>query len=261
MDAVQQRILDDLRRDGIAPFRYEELFGEPPLAELQADIAPFVADNDATDHGDAPAKKHDFIVRRFLSLEEGAPRPVFAIDSPWLRVGASPAVLDVVDAYRSEPVRMHYLDNWYTVPYTGQDKRIASQRWHRDPEETNVVKMFLYLSEVDDGAGPFEYVKGTFEGGRYDGFYPRGDGDLHPPDEALDAAVAPGERVAMKGGPGSMFVCDTGGFHRGGFARTAPRILATWSYVSLGFSKPHRFEVDFGGREAELPPQVRAALV
>ena len=186
---------------------------------------------------------------------------MFAIDSPWLRVGASPAVLDVVNAYRGEPVRMHYLDNWYTVPYSGQDTRIASQRWHRDPEETNVVKMFLYLSEVDDGAGPFEYAKGTFDGGRYDGFYPHAEGDLHPSEEVLYAAVAPEDRVAMKGSPGSMFLCDTGGFHRGGFARTSPRILATWSYVSHGNAKGPRFEVDFGGREAELPAQVRAALL
>ena len=263
LDAVQRRIVDDLRRDGIALFRYEELFAEPPLSELQRNIATFVgeAQEDVREHGPAPATKHDFIVRRFLRQDDGAPKPVFALDSPWLRVGAAPAVLDVVTAYRGEPVRMHYMDNWYTVPYEGQDTRIASQRWHRDPEETNVVKMFLYLSEVDEGAGPFEYAKGTFGGGRYEGFYPHDAGELHPPERELRATVAPEDIVAITGSPGSMFLCDTGGFHRGGFARTAPRILATWSYVSFGHPQEHRFEVDFGGREAELPAQVRAALV
>lgn len=64
----------------------------------------------------------------------------------------------------------------------------------------------------------------------------------------------------MTGTAGTMFFCDTGGFHSGGFARTTPRVLAMWSYVSPAAGKGHRFRVDFEGRESELPTEARAAL-
>jgi hypothetical protein len=72
--------------------------------------------------------------------------------------------------------------------------------------------------------------------------------------------VAPEDRIVMTGTAGTMFFCDTGGFHSGGFARTTPRVLAMWSYVSPAAGKGHRFRVDFKGRESELPTEARAAL-
>ncbi len=56
-----------------------------------------------------------------------------------------------------------------------------------------------------------------------------------------------------------MVFCDTGGFHRGGFARTKPRILATWSYVSME-KKGRKFKLALDQSEAALPEHVRAAL-
>jgi hypothetical protein len=156
---------------------------------------------------------------------------------------------------------MFYMDNWFTQPFAGQDERIASQRWHRDPEEEHVVKVFLYLSNVDEDAGPFEYLKGSPPGNRFGHLWPWGDGKAKPTDEEM-AAAAPGEeRVAMTGSAGTMIFCDTSGFHRGGFAKTTPRVLSIWSYVSPEAEKKgHRFETDLQGREAQLSADARAAL-
>jgi ectoine hydroxylase-related dioxygenase (phytanoyl-CoA dioxygenase family) len=262
LNAAQQRIVDSLREEGIAVARYEDLLGEPTFQELEADIAPFVYETEerARNADSAPQTKDEFIVRRFLSKEADAPKPRFSLDDVWLRVGASERVLDVVDSYRGRWTKLYYVDNWFTVPYPGADQRIASQRWHRDPEEEHVVKVFLYLSDVDEEAGPFEYIQGSTTGGRYGDFFPWSEGDRHPPENELDRAVAPGDRLTLTGPAGTMLFCDTGGFHRGGFARAKPRILAAWSYVSSA-GKVHRYEVDFEGREAELPARVRAALV
>ena len=57
-----------------------------------------------------------------------------------------------------------------------------------------------------------------------------------------------------------MFFCDTSGFHRGGFARTKPRVLSMWSFVSPDYPKHRRFKVDVAGRESELSADARAAL-
>lgn len=263
LDEVQQRVVDSLRQEGIAVVRYEQLLGAPSFEELEADIAPFVrsAEEKARTAGPAPRKKGEFIIRRFLNKEKGAAKPRFSLDNPWLRIGASERVLDIVNTYRGQATMILNMDNWFTVPYAGADTRIASQRWHRDPEEEHVVKVFLYLSEVDAGAGPFEYVSGSFAGGRYGHLWPWGVADRHPPEDELQEAVAPEHRLTLTGSPGTMVFCDTGGFHRGGFARTKPRILATWSYVSRATGKGHRFQVDLDRREAWLPAQARAALI
>ena len=146
---LQQQILDSLREDGIATVDVRELHGEELWAAALADIAPWVEEQNAqlASLGDKPEGKDDFIVRRYMRQK---PRVPFTLDSPWLRIGgASDAQLGIVNAYRGLQTSLFYMDNWFTQPYSGQDQRIASQRWHRDPEEQHVVKVFLYLSEVD----------------------------------------------------------------------------------------------------------------
>ena len=102
---------------------------------------------------------------------------------------------------------------------------MASQRWHRDPEDDHIVKMFIYFSDVDEEAGPFEYVRDSAAGGKYGDVFPWGQGHRYPSAEELEAAVDPDDRLTMTGPAGTVIFCDTAGFHRGGFARTKPRIL------------------------------------
>jgi len=261
LDEVQQRIARSLAEEGIAVADFRELFDDDAWNELTSDMAPWLerCREKAFAAGERPAKKHDFILRRFLHKGEDDPKTTFTLDDPWLRLGASTKMLDIVNTYRGELTRLQYIDNWFTVPYAAADKRIASQRWHRDPEEEHIVKVFLYFSDVDEEAGPFEYIRGSTAGARYGGFWPWSPDDRHPPEDELYEIVAPEDRLTLTGPVGTMVFCDTGGFHRGGFARTKPRILATWSYVSLS-GKRHRFRVELEGREAELPAQVRSAL-
>ena len=44
-------------------------------------------------------------------------------------------------------------------------ERKASQRWHRDFNDRHLLKAFLYLVDVDEETGPFEYVAGSARGG------------------------------------------------------------------------------------------------
>jgi len=254
---LTQRIEDSLRRDGIAVTDFRDLFGEELWEEVRDDIAPFVADQEQLlgTLGPAPAHKDEFIVRRFQGQASR-----FSLASPWLRIGLSETMLGTVNAYRGRATKLFYVDNWFTPPYAQAEERIASQRWHRDPEEEHVVKVFLYLADVDEDAGPFEYVKGSPAGGRWGELWPWGSKAKNPSDEKMAAAVPTADRVALTGPAGTMFFCDTGGFHRGGFARARPRVLSIWSYVAPEAQAGRRFEVDLDGREAELSADARAAL-
>ena len=92
---------------------------------------------------------------------------------------------------------------------------MASQEWHRDPEDQHVVKVFLYFSEVDEDAGPFEYVQHSAEGFEYGSLWPWGESERYPPTEELEAAIPASERVRATGPVGTLVICDTSGFHRG----------------------------------------------
>jgi hypothetical protein len=259
---VQRRIVDDLRRDGIAIVAFGDLFDEGLWAELQSDVAPFVRqceDRVRNDGAKLPPKK--YILRRFWSKKGPAHR--FPLDDPSLRVFASSAVLEIVNEYRGEWTKLYYLDNWFTVPFAESSERLGSQRWHRDPEDEHVVKAFLYLTDVDEGAGPFEYVRGSSRGGRYGDLWPWADsvdrGDMYPPQDELTAAVDPSDRLSLAGPAGTLILGDTAGFHRGGFSRTKPRVLGLSTYVPSRSLTERRFDVDFDGARV-LPPAVRFAL-
>jgi len=262
---AQQRALDALRDDGIAILPFSELFDGGLWNDLRADMQAFVRDGEAVAAaaGSAPLKKEDIIVRRFWSKDASWVNWVFDLDDPTLRIGRSDTLLDIVNAYRGGRTKLHYVDNWFTIPYPGTDDRVATQRWHRDPEEEHVVKVFLYVEPVDENGGPFEYVRSSAPGGRYGELMPWTKGmAVRPSDEFVDAETAPGDRMLCTGPAGTLILCDTSGFHRGGFARSAPRISAVWTFVSPE-SEPgqeHKFEVDFGGREGELSEQARFAL-
>jgi hypothetical protein len=127
-----------------------------------------------------------------------------------LRYAAGNSLLGIVNAYRGAQVKL--VDD--------ESERVASQEWHRDPEDQHVVKVFLYFSDVDVDAGPFEYIPQSAEGFKYGHLWPWGKGERYPPTEELEAVVPDADRILATGSAGPLVICDTSGFHRGGYART-----------------------------------------
>jgi Phytanoyl-CoA dioxygenase (PhyH) len=267
LNETQLRVLGALREDGVAVVPFADLFPEELWDAALADIRPFVeaGAKAEAEAGKKPKKKNDLIVRRFFRKAMQADPSMLKtlkVDGPWLRIAASQQVLDVINSYRDEQTWIQYVDNWYTIPYPRAEKRIAAQKWHRDPEDQHVVKVFVYLSDVDEEAGPFEYVRGSASGLRYGELWPwEADGDFYPPQKELAAAIPANDRLALTGPAGTVIFADTSGFHRGGFTRSRARILATFTYIGGARSREtRRFKVDLAGRDETLPAQVRFAL-
>ena len=197
LSPVQQRVLDSMREDGIALVPFQELFGDEAMwDELAATSATFTEHTEANlEELQAQQKKKSYLIRRFL--KSGRP---FALDDPWLRFGLSNRMLDIVNAYRGEHTLLIDVDNWYTIPDPNAEDRIASQRWHRDPWDNHIVKVFTYFSDVDEDAGPFEYLRGTPEGGRNAHLWPWEGDDvydkhgLYPPQDEFEAKAPAGGR-------------------------------------------------------------------
>jgi hypothetical protein len=129
--------------------------------------------------------------------------------------------------------KLSYVDLWYTVPQAPGAERAASQLWHLDFDDKHLLKAFLYLNDVDEEAGPFEYVPGSQADGRYDSVWhwsPLRTGRI--PDEQVRQTV-PADGIKTFTAPrGTLILCNTSGLHRGGFSTAKPRVLATATYCS-----------------------------
>lgn len=282
---VQQDTLERLMVDGIATTHVDQLLADQDLwSALVADGDGFVGQaeaqlsrpaDEASETVAGRSEKDAYLIRRYPRISrrrrqqmegrgETPSDATLGLDDPLLRLGVSSAVLDVVNAYRGLRTKLVDLDQWYTVPVGGAADRIKSQNWHRDPEDLHVVKVFLYLSDVDEEAGPFEYIPGSQPGGRHGDLWPwRFRGGNYPSQEEMDDRFPRDDQYTGTGPRGTIILCDTSGFHRGGFARSKPRVLSVYTYVSpasLRSRKSRRFELERAPGQAELPEDASFAL-
>jgi hypothetical protein len=234
LDATQQRIVDELRVEGFVVIPFGELFADPARwDEVAAAADDFIAVTEDGLRREAAGEETDLrrTVKKFL-VRKNAWGADLGIDDPWLRLALDPRVLDLANTYLGMWSKLEYVDLWYTPP-TEEADRQSSQRWHRDFNDRLLLKAFLYLNDVDEQAGPFEYIPRSFPGGELGDQWPWYPGyDGYPPDEEFGRRME-GKRVETFTAPrGTLIFCNTCGFHRGGFATGKPRVLATWTYAS-----------------------------
>jgi hypothetical protein len=266
LNPVQQRVLGELRDAGISIVSFDELIADSTLwRELREDMADFIAGAQARLAAGKGGGKKKFLIRRYERGKSKLPvePAILPSDGPWLRYAAGDTMLGIVNAYRGAMIKLVDFDQWYTLPVGDEGDRVDSQQWHRDPEDQHVVKVFLYFSDVDEEAGPFEYIPSSAEGGKYGDLWPWGkESPRYPPTEELERLIPSSDRVVATGPIGTLVICDTSGFHRGGFARTKPRILSTHTYVNkkITADRPERRKFTVDWRGGELSEQTRFAL-
>ena len=239
---AQARVVEDLRRDGVALADVRELLPNLWPAAEEAGRA-FVA-SERVRRGIESYKPGESGGKGYIVKLHDA-RPALTADDFWLRMGLAPALLDTVSSYLGLWPKLNYVDLWYTIPSPVERQAQASQRWHRDPEDERLVKVFLYLSDVGEGAGPLEYVRGSHGTGRWASLWPNPDPGTasYPPEGELEARIPAADRMFATGSAGTLVFCDTYGFHRGGLATEQARVLANWAYVTPASIFSRRFDV------------------
>jgi len=261
LDDVQRRILGELDADGYSLLTFDELLTESDAwAGVEAQTARFIAETEAALAGDREALRvragKEFVVRlHSYGVELG-------LDDAWFRTCASHRMLDVANSYLGLWSKLEYVDIWYSVPQAADEARVASQRWHRDFNDKHLLKAFLYLVDVDEGTGPFQYVPGSAPGGRHADAWPwRPLGENYPPEAELEERVPAEDFKTFTGPKGTLLFCNTSGFHRGGFATAKPRVLATVTYSSpASLASLTERSYSFTGSLEELDAPTRFAL-
>ncbi len=226
-------MLADLNQDGVARTTVGALLGEAAeWAELRAAVERAERER-ALEIAAARKAAGEAGVKKGFLFDLLSQRAV-APENPYRRFGLLPPIRQVVNGYFGLCARLQYYNVWHSFSTDAPPQR--SQFWHRDQEDYLVVKVFVYLSEVDEGAGPLSYARGTHPKGPVRGqpewFREPGHGNRRSTDEQMER-VSPREWWATAVGPvGTILFADTRGYHKGGYARTRDRLLYTAMYTS-----------------------------
>lgn len=261
LDGTQRQVVQELHDTGYSLLAADQLFSPETWQAVQDEGTEFIQ---ATVHGlegDGDLRKRegkDFLVRKY---DVGG---VLGLDNPWLAACASRRLLDIANEYLQLWSKLEYLDLWYSLPVGESAERKASQIWHRDFDDSHLLKVFLYLSDVDEKSGPFEYVSGSHPEGRLAGVHPWAPMAVgRISDKELAKFVEVGDVRTFTAPKGTLIFCNTSGLHRGGFAEANPRVLAAVTYcspASLHSLTERNYSLAPGTDTRGLDPVVRYAL-
>lgn len=153
---------------------------------------------------------------------------VFRFPSIYL-LGLQERLLDIAENYIGLPPAY----DGVTINYTVADGReVSTRKWHRDWEDRRMLKVAVYLNDVDESAGPFQMIK------RHDTMQNDQDGfnyelaDHATLIERLGPSYAD-DIISCCGPAGTVIFTDTARFfHRGKPATGRDRMAIFYSYFA-----------------------------
>ena len=136
---------------------------------------------------------------------------------------------------------------WWSTAFSNEPSSEAAQLYHFDMDHVKFLKIFVYLTDVDEDQGPHVVVRNTRR--RKPGVLLD---DRRYSDEEILAHYSADRIVSIAGPAGTMFAEDTSGLHKARLVKRGHRLLLQLMYATSGFGSPHgpvaindRFAADF----------------
>lgn len=169
-------------------------------------------------------------VQKEFRIDLFSPGDGLGADNPLLKVALDRKLLEIASSYLGLWPVLHSVSAWLNVPTEAPPE--YSQLWHRDPEDLKLLKVFIYLADVDEQCGPFTYIPRTHPFGADVEKAQAYDKKKRLPDDSVSQIFPPSEWRVCTGPVQTMILADTIGYHRGGKPTVGRRILITFTYTS-----------------------------
>jgi hypothetical protein len=144
--------------------------------------------------------------------------------------GLNERLLKIIECYLGLPVAYDGASCFLSVP---NGKEIGARAWHRDREDRRMVKVCVYLSDVDEESGPFQCLEPDFNTKVCNVIKYRYKSVSNREMEQFSADSNPQEWVSCTGKAGTVIFVDTARFyHRGKPPTQSPRTAVFFSYFS-----------------------------
>lgn len=260
--AVVLNALTTLQREGIAQFKIGALTGGNALFKNIRAEYDAVIDKHRSDIEEHLAAMRDGSSSAYKSYllgftPNGNKR---GYNEAIIRFALHPEVLAIANAFQGMYTQLYGCVYWYTLASNGREPT-ASQLWHRDFEDTSVLKAFVYIDDVDEGTGPFQYVSGSHRGAlRWtDPKATRdGEGALRVSDPDMVTWVPRERWKSLTGEKGTVILAATTGYHKGGYGTRRDRRMLYVGYRSARTGKKG-WPSGVTGMPPDLHPAIRFA--
>lgn len=134
-----------------------------------------------------------------------------------MRLANDPRVLDLVGRWIGGAPTLAALRVWWSTP-AGDGTPEHAELFHRDADDLRFIKLFVYLTDVDEATGPHVFVEGSHRIDRLTAIR------RYTDEEVIAAFGAPAIR-RFTGPAGTAFLEDTYGMHRGIPPVAGPRLI------------------------------------
>jgi Phytanoyl-CoA dioxygenase (PhyH) len=257
LTSTGKRVVGDLTSHGIAFAKLDEFLGPDCLGML---VAAFDTYHQAFKAQEGGKKKGKAVYITTIHKSH-----TFVADDFVSDFLAFPEFSAIAAHYMGMVPRFVGNSFWHTYP-APVEERMYSQQWHRDYNDRRLVKVFLYLNDVGELNGPFEYLSGSHGLGPLANKYNRTGDDgyrAYPNNEEVERFLlsystvkldgveecrrhnggAPANipvRILCTGPAGTLIFADTFGLHRGGYVQSGHRnmIMTTFS-TNANVHRPH----------------------
>jgi hypothetical protein len=150
------------------------------------------------------------------------------------RWGLQPQLLNLVENYLELPIAYHgfYLRRDLVTPLMTR-----SRRWHLDMEDHRILKVIIYLNDVDQTTGPFQYLDDRQTQQIQQQFNYR-HGYLKTP--KVETLIPPQQWQSCTGSAGTVIIVDTARLlHRGKASTEQDRYALFYDYTSRSPKRPY----------------------
>lgn len=138
-----------------------------------------------------------------------------------LEIANHPRVIGAVSSYFGCMPTIDSIKAWWSLP--GHDEAENEQYFHRDNDSIRFLKLFIYLTDVEEDCGPHTFVRHTHD---RDGCLER----RRYQDEEVEAAFGAESVHRFTGAAGTAFLEDTYGLHKGQLPTGRRRLLLQVRY-------------------------------
>ena len=232
---TERSVLKNLNRDGVAITDVDALFNDTSeFDRLESQVGDLIQSRkEEMNQLRARANSVASVGEKTFNTE--LLESVLTVDpmDHFCRFALNSSFLNVANAYLRMYAKLRYYNVWYTFASSGEARE--SQLWHFDREDNYILKVFVYLRDVYDGAGPFTYAPQTHRKGAFWNRLPEAHFENNvrrSTDEQMHAVVPREKWIRATGKKGTIIFADTRGYHKGGEARSDDRLMFTCMFTS-----------------------------
>ena len=198
--------------------------------------------------------RSDKVPRRFADIAADSPVATYRladiVRAPHLlEIVNQPDLLGAAKRFLGCTPTIYSLNAWWSFP-GDEDRDVGTESFHRDVDDYRFLSLFIYLTDVDGGAGPHQYMRKTHTVAGLEECLLLSMGPLDAAQrdeikkskafEAVMALLVPGEShlpeqkirdllgsdiVTVEGAKGTAFLAAPAGFHRGLPPADKPRLM------------------------------------